>query len=161
MQSPVNITSLVDLYEYHSGVLIASYSVLFFVASVANILGWIAFYDNEFRADRSFLFTASSMQHTYIVDEGDYARRGSIPVPTGALEKRLLFKKMEDGWGWGFVVLVEERGGGEEGQEEGKRRGKRRGKRTRKGTRRGRIEESGPSKQGVHDIVPGSSEPST
>lgn len=100
MQSSVNITNLVDVYEYHWPTLIISYMSALLVALIAVILGLIAFTCNKVKADWSFSFLASVMQHTPLVD--DRARRGSAPVPNEAREKRLVFRELGDG-GWGFV----------------------------------------------------------
>jgi hypothetical protein len=124
INSSVIMTSVVDVYDYHSLTLLSSYGAAIFVALIANILGFIAFWRNEVRIDKSFSWTASATQHTNLLDEGHYNRRGSIPIPSPIKGKRVIFKKI-DGGGWGFKVVVredeeEDSVGGAEGGSAGK-----------------------------------------
>ena len=103
--STVNVTTPVEVYGYHISTLLISYVVTILAVSVANILGLIAFHRNEVITNRCFSSTASATQHTNLIDEEHYMRRGStIPRPVGA--KKVLFQKL-DGGGWGFYVLNE------------------------------------------------------
>ena len=105
IRSTVNVTTPVEVYGYHASTLLISYCVTILAVLIANILGLIAFHRNEVILDRSFSSTASATQHTHLVDEKHYVRRGStIPRPVGA--KKVLFQKL-DGGGWGFYVLNE------------------------------------------------------
>lgn len=118
--SSVAVTSVVDLYDYHSLTLLSSYGAAIFVALIANILGFIAFWRNEVRIDKSFSLTASATQHTNLLDEEHHNRRGSIPIPPPIRGKRVIFEKI-DGGGWGFKVVREEDSvGGAEGGSAGK-----------------------------------------
>lgn len=101
------MTSIVDLYDYHSLTLLISYGAAIFVALIANILGFIAFRRNEVRIDKSFSWTASATQHTNLFDEEHHNRRGSIPIPSPIRGKRVIFEKIAGG-GWGFKVVVRE-----------------------------------------------------
>jgi hypothetical protein len=117
--SSVVVTSIVDLYDYHSLTLLISYGAAILVALIANILGFIAFWRNEVRIDKSFSWTASATQHTNLLDEGHYNRRGSIPIPSLIRGKRVIFKKIASG-GWGFKVVEEDSVRGAEGGSAGK-----------------------------------------
>jgi hypothetical protein len=103
--SSVVVTSTVDLYDYHGLTLISSYGAAIFVALIANLLGFNAFWRNKVRIDKTFSWTASATQHTNLVDEEHYGRRGSIPIPSPIRGKRVVFKKIVGG-GWGFEVVV-------------------------------------------------------
>jgi hypothetical protein len=105
--SSVVVKSIVDLYDYHSLTLLSSYGAAIFVALIANLLGFIAFRRNEARIDKTFSWTASATQHTNLVDEEHYNRRGSTPIPSTIRGKRVIFKKIVGG-GWGFEVVVRE-----------------------------------------------------
>jgi len=116
------VTSIVNLYGYHSLTLLSSYGTAIFVALIANILGFIAFWRNEVRIDTSFSWTASATQHTNLLDEGLYNRRGSVPIPSPIKVKRVIFEKIDSG-GWGFKVLgkiEDDSVGGAEGGSAGK-----------------------------------------
>jgi hypothetical protein len=102
----VNVTNLVDLYEYHTSTLLISYGVTLLAALISNILGLIAFHHNEVVMDKSFSSTASATQHTHLLDMEHYKRRGSIPIPKPVSQKKVQFKKLSGG-GWGFYVLPE------------------------------------------------------
>jgi hypothetical protein len=104
--STVNVTSLVDIYEYRTSILLISYGVTLLVALVANILGLIAFRYNEVVMDMSFSSTASATQDTHLVDEVHYKHRGSIPIPKHVNKKKVLFGMLSSG-GWGFYVPSE------------------------------------------------------
>jgi hypothetical protein len=124
----VDVTVLVDRYQYRTGVLWGAYGAALFAAIVANIIGLVAFHYNKARMDKSFSFTASATQHTDMLDEEHFGRRGSIPVPTEVKKKKLLFTELRDG-GWGFIVIIdrEEGQGGQGyggiGREDGEERG--------------------------------------
>ena len=105
--STVNVTNLIDLYEYRTSTLLISYGVTLLAALGANILGLIAFGRNEVVMDKSFSSTASATQHTHLVDEENYGRRGSIPIPKSVREKKVQFRKLSGG-GWGFYVVPED-----------------------------------------------------
>jgi len=107
INSSVVVTSVVDLYDYHSLTLLSSYGAAIFVALIANILGFIAFRRNEVRIDKSFSWTASATQHTNLLDKEHYNRRGSTPIPSPIWGKRVIFRKIVDG-GWGFKVVRED-----------------------------------------------------
>jgi hypothetical protein len=101
------VTNIVDLYDYHSLTLLSSYGAAIFVTLIANILGFIAFWRNEVRMDKSFSSTASATQHTNLFGEGHYDRRGSTPIPPPIRGKRVVFEKIVGG-GWGFEVVAGE-----------------------------------------------------
>ena len=61
-------------------------------ALIAIIPGLIAFTYNETKADWSFSFLASMMQHTHLVDN---AQRGIAPIPNETREKMLSFKELK------------------------------------------------------------------
>jgi hypothetical protein len=96
------------VYGYHHETLLISYSMAVLAGLVANAMGWVAFARNQVRVDKSFSSTASSTQHTGLLGEPHFKRRGSIP-PKSVLEQRLLFRELDrPGGGWGFVVELQE-----------------------------------------------------
>ena len=105
----INVTTPTDVYAYHTQTLLISYGTALLAATAAGIMGLVAFARNAVRMDKSFSSTASATQHTHLVDEAHYGRRGSIPVPGRVREKRLKFRQLRRaGGGWGFVVEEEE-----------------------------------------------------
>ncbi|KAF3941336.1 hypothetical protein ABW19_dt0203384 [Dactylella cylindrospora] len=101
----VTIYDMVGVYDYRVLHLILPYSVALLAAAIANLLGFIAFKRNKIRMDKSFSFTAGATQHTHLVDERYYNRRGSVPAPRDIMDTKVQFLELEDGGGMGFQIV--------------------------------------------------------
>ena len=103
----VKVTRTVDLYAYHMQTLLISYGMALLASVVANVLGLVAFARNGVPNDRSFSFMAGVTQHTNLMPEEHYGRRGSMPVPMGVRSSWVIFTRLSDaeGGGWGFRVV--------------------------------------------------------
>jgi hypothetical protein len=97
----VAVTNTVNLYAYHTATLLLSYGITLLVAVIANALGAIAFRQNGYSYDLSFSSIVSATNNTTLLDEPDYPRRGSLPLP-GDAEKILVSVGELDGGGVGF-----------------------------------------------------------
>lgn len=130
-----------DVYAYHTQTLLVSYGMALLAAAAANIMGLVAFTRNEVRMDKTFSSTASATQHTHLLDEVHYGRRGSLPVPGRVREKRVKFRRLrQPGGGWGFEVIVEEEADAEKQDAEVRKKRESRARRALRGVRlRGRL----------------------